>query len=158
MFHPVKRIRQVLPEEECQKILSSQLRGVLSLQGDDGYPYGMPLNHLYVKEENRLYFHSGRFGYKIDCMKRDDKCCYTVMMEVGMDENGWSIIFESVIIFGRIRFLEDKEEIASLARKLSHKFTQDEKYISHEIEKDLDATAMFYIQIEHMTGKIVHEK
>jgi len=158
MFHEIKRIKQVLSKEECIKILEEQLRSVLSLNGDDDYPYGMPLNHFYVQEENRLYFHGGKFGYKMDCIKRDNKCSYCVMKDVGVHENGWARLFESVIVFGKIHFVEDKSEIAAIARKLSHKFTLDDTYIEHEIKQDLPQTAMYYIEIEHMTGKRVTER
>lgn len=158
MFREIKRIKQVLPKEECIAILKQQLRGVMSINGDDGYPYGMPLNHFYVEEENRLYFHSGKIGYKMDCIKNNNKCSYTVMKEVGVHENGWALIFESVIVFGKIYFVENEKEIAQIARKLSHKFTKDDIYIEKEIKNFLSQTAMFYIEIEHMTGKRVTER
>ncbi len=158
MFKEIKRVKQVLPNDECVKILEETPRGVLSINGDDGYPYGMPLNHYYDKEENRLYFHGGKFGYKMDCLYKDNRCSYAVMKEVGVHENGWAILFESVIVFGKIHFVEDVDMIASISRKLSHKFTLDDGYIEEEIRKSLDRTAMFYIEIEHMTGKKVTEK
>lgn len=32
-----------ISREECIRILNEQARGVLSVLGDDGYPYGLPL-------------------------------------------------------------------------------------------------------------------
>ncbi len=62
MFRPMRRIKQQLPEAECIEILKAEPRGVLSLLGDDGYPYGIPLDHWYCPEDGRLYFHGAREG------------------------------------------------------------------------------------------------
>ena len=57
MFREMMRIKQQLPESECLEILKNEKRGVLSVLGDDGYPYGMPMNHYYCEEDGKLYFH-----------------------------------------------------------------------------------------------------
>lgn len=157
MFQEVKRIKQRLDINESKEILERTLRGVLALNGLDGYPYSMPLNHYYYKEENRLYFHGGKIGYKIDCIKNDNKCSYTVYEKTGILDDKWNI-FKSVIIFGKIHIVDDKNEIIKISKLLSHKFTNDDSYINDEIKKYLDETLMFYIEIEHITGKIVNEK
>ena len=69
MFREMLRYKQALSEEECIEILKKELRGVLSVLGDDGYPYGMPINHFYNEEDGKIYFHSGMQGHKIDAMK-----------------------------------------------------------------------------------------
>lgn len=51
MFREMLRKKQQLSEEECINILKNQLRGVLSVLGDDEYPYGMPMNHFYCEED-----------------------------------------------------------------------------------------------------------
>ena len=158
MFYEVKRTRQALTKQRCIEILTEEKRGVLSVQGEDGYPYAMPMNHYYDSATHRLYFHGGKVGYKIDCLKKNPKCSYVAFRPCGMDDNGWAKIFESVIVFGRVSFLADEKEIVSYARKLCDKFTEDESYVEHELQTSLKGTAMFYIEIEHMTGKTVHEK
>ena len=57
MFREMLRKKQALTEEECIRILKEEPRGVLSVLGDDGYPYGMPLNHYYCEEDGKIYFH-----------------------------------------------------------------------------------------------------
>ncbi|MBQ1924267.1 MAG: pyridoxamine 5'-phosphate oxidase family protein, partial [Lachnospiraceae bacterium] len=73
MFRELVRKKQALSAEECIKILKEEPRGVLSVQGDDGYPYGTPLNHWYCGDDGHLYFHSGMSGHRIDALKRCDK-------------------------------------------------------------------------------------
>ena len=42
-FRPMRRIRQELPKEECEKIMIKATAGVLFVLGDGGYPYGLRL-------------------------------------------------------------------------------------------------------------------
>ena len=158
MFRNVTRIKQILSNEECISILKKQLRGVLSVLGDDDYPYGMPLNHYYNEEDGKLYFHSGKKGHKIDAILRHPKASFCVYYE-GVRENGnWYLTIRSVIVFGKIEVVEDRKKIYDLARKLSHKFTNDEEYIEHEVKNSGPGTLMFALIPEHITGKWVTER
>ena len=47
MFRKMLRPKQQLPEADCIEMLKTEPRGVLSLLGDDDYPYGIPMNHWY---------------------------------------------------------------------------------------------------------------
>lgn len=154
MFREVVRQKQVLSKEESIEVLKNSKRGVLSVLGDHDYPYGMPLNHYY--EDGVLYFHSGMIGHKIDAMKNHSKASFCVFEEVGKED--WALNFHSVIVFGKIRFIDDYEEAMELTRKLSHKFTLDDSYIDEEIKKSGKATLCFALEIEHITGKKVNEK
>ena len=60
------------------EILETVKRGVLSVLGDDGYPYGLPINYWYNKENGYLYFHSGKTGHKIDAIESNNKVSFCV--------------------------------------------------------------------------------
>jgi hypothetical protein len=62
-----------------------------------------------------------------------------------------------VIVFGRIELIEDRETVYEISRQLSYKFTNDEAYIAHEIEKSGPGTLLLVLTPEHMTGKLVKE-
>jgi nitroimidazol reductase NimA-like FMN-containing flavoprotein (pyridoxamine 5'-phosphate oxidase superfamily) len=151
------RFKQQLTKEECIKILKEEPRGVLSVLGDDDYPYGMPINQYYCEEDGRLYFHSGMKGHKIDAMKRHDKASFCVYDNGFRREGEWALNIKSVIVFGRIEIIEDRDKIYDIARKLSYKFTDDETYIEKEIKYSGPRTLMFALVPEYMTGKIVNE-
>lgn len=158
MFRNIVRAKQALTPEECAMILKKELRGVLSVLGDNDYPYGMPLNHFFNEEDGRLYFHSGMKGHKIDAIRRHPKASFCVYDE-GVRENGnWYLTIRSVIVFGRIEIVEDREKIYDIARKLSRKFTGDEEYIDNEIKNSGPGTLMFALIPEHITGKRVTER
>ena len=157
MFRKMLRFKQQLSDEECISILKSQLRGVLSVLGDDGYPYGVPINHYYCEDDGKLYFHCAKVGHKIDAIRRCDKASFCVCDDGVPKEGHWSLNFRSVIVFGRIEFVEDRETIYRHARELSYKFTRDETFIQKEIDRFGKATLMFALVPEHMTGKLVNE-
>ena len=157
MFRELVRKKQQISQEECIQILKNEKRGVLCVHGDNGYPYGMPLNHYYCEEDGKLYFHSGMTGHKIDALRQNSKVSYCVYDEGYRKEGEWALNIRSVILFGRIEFLEDREKIYEISRKLSYKFTDDTAYIEREIEHSGPRTLMFALTIEHMTGKLVNE-
>ena len=157
MFRDMMRFKQQLTKEECIKILKEEPRGVLSVLGDDDYPYGMPINQYYCEEDGKLYFHSGMKGHKIDAMKRHDKASFCVYDNGFRREGEWALNIKSVIVFGRIEIIEDRDKIYDIARKLSYKFKDDETYIEKEIKYSGPRTLMFALVPEYMTGKIVNE-
>lgn len=157
MFRKMVRFKQALSENECVYILKTQLRGVLSVMGDDGYPYGLPINHYYCPEDGKLYFHSGKTGHKTDAMKRCDKVSFCVYDEGFRKEGEWALNIRSVIVFGKIEMVEDQATAMEMARRLSHKFTDDEAYIDREIARSGPHTLVFALIPECMTGKLVNE-
>ncbi len=157
MFREMLRIKQQISKEECVEILKAQKRGVLSVLGDDGYPYGMPINHYYCEEDGKLYFHGGTKGHKIDALRRCDKASFCVYDEGFRKEGDWALNIKSVIVFGRVEFVEDRETTYAISRALSHKFTADEQYIEAEVQRAGPRTLLLAMTIEHMTGKLVNE-
>ena len=157
MFRQMNRKKQQLTDEECIGILKSELRGVLSLNGDDGYPYGLSANHYYCEEDGRIYFHSGKKGYKVDAICRDNRASFCVYDGGFRREGEWALNIRSVIVFGKIEFVDDQKVIKRISALLSRKFTADHEYIEKEIETYGAATLMFALVPEYMTGKIVNE-
>ena len=157
MFREITRYKQAVSSEECIEILKKEPRGVLSVLGDNDYPYGLPINHYYNEEDGKLYFHSGKKGHKIDAITRHPKASFCVYDEGFKKEGDWALNIRSVIVFGKIEMVDDREKIYEIARKLSYKFTDDTEYIEHEIIHSGPGTLMFALVPEHMNGKLVNE-
>ena len=105
-FRELARVKQRLTDEQCAEVLGSERRGVLAVNGDDGYPYCMPINFYYNTEDGRIYFHSSKKGYKNDCITRDGRACFTVMRDVGpIPGSDWARLVDSVIIYGRMELV-----------------------------------------------------
>ena len=157
MFRKLLRHKQQLPDSECIEILKNEPRGVLSVLGDEGYPYGLPLDHWYCEESGKLYFHCGKIGHKLDAIRACDKVSYCVMDGGTLEEGGWALYFRSVIVFGRAKIIEDKARIIEITRQLSYKFTDDTAYIEDEIRRFAAGTLCIELTPEHICGKRVHE-
>ena len=158
MFRDMRRQKQALGYDECIKLIVSEKRGVLSVLGDDGYPYGVPLNHYYDEENGKIYFHGGKIGHRVDAIRNCDKVCYCIFDKGYLKEGDWALNVKSVVIFGRVSIVDDYERAIEICRKLCYKFTDDEEYIAEEIAKSAKATLVMELEIEHMTGKLVNEK
>ncbi|MBQ3383815.1 MAG: pyridoxamine 5'-phosphate oxidase family protein [Erysipelotrichaceae bacterium] len=157
MFREVKRIKQRLNRDECIEILKKAKRGVLSVNGDDGYPYGVPLNHYYDEENGKIYFHGNLHGHKVEALRKNNKASFCVYDDGYREEGDWALTFKSVIVFGTVREVEDNELILRICRDLSYKFTSDKEYIEGEIASSGKRVLVHELTIEHMTGKKIRE-
>ena len=157
MFRKMLREMQALTKEECVRSLCEEPRGVLSVLGDDGYPYGMPMNYWYDKESDCLYFHGGKYGHKIDAIQKCAKASFCVYDQGFRREGEWALNIKSVIVFGHIREVEDYDRAMDICRRLSYKYTPDDEYIEHEIKNSGPGTLCLELVPEYMTGKLVEE-
>lgn len=153
----MRRIKQQLPDEEAQEVLKNAKRGVLSVIGDDGWPYGIWLNPHYREADGRIYFHGAKEGHKIDALRRDSRASFTVIDAGVRDEGGWAYTFRSIVVFGRIEFVEDHEFALEMCRELSRRFNLSEEDIEKEIQMAGARVQVLCLVPEHITGKRVHE-
>ena len=77
MFREMRRKNQQLPQEECNRILQVATSGVLAVDGDDDYPYAVPIS--FVCEDGRLYFHVAKSGHKLDALRRNPKASFCII-------------------------------------------------------------------------------
>lgn len=157
MFRELTRKNHAASHEDCIRLLESEKRGVLSVLGDDGYPYGMPMNHWYDDSNGCLYFHCGHAGHREDALRRCDKVSYCVYDEGWTKPGEWVKHVTSVIVFGRMEIIDDPDEVIRVATALSRKFTDDENYIAREIKAFAHETRLLKLTPEHMCGKHVTE-
>ena len=157
MFRELTRMKQKLSREESISILQQQPRGVLSLLGDNGYPYGVPIDHWYNDSDGKIYFHSGKEGHKVDAIRSCDKASFCIYDEGYRIPGDWALNIKSVIVFGRIHIIEDHKKALELTRRLSYKYTLDEAYIQKEIDAYGSEVLVFALEPEHITGKILKE-
>ena len=157
MFREMRRFKQQISEDECIHILKEEPRGVLSMLGDDGYPYGIPISHYYCEEDGKIYFHGAKVGHKIDAIKAYDKASFCVYNKGYRKEGEWALNIKSVVIFGRIQLVEDEEKSRMICTRLCRKFTDDEEYLRKELENAFPRVQCLEMTIEHMTGKLVNE-
>ena len=158
MFRSMRRFKQQLPEEECIRILKEEWRGVLAMHGEDGYPYAIPMDHYYDEESGRIYFHGAAEGHKIDAITSDPKVCYTVYDKGFLKDGDWALNISSVVVFGKIHVVEDREKVIKMVRKLGRKYYPTDAEVEAELAKSGHRVCCLELTIDHMTGKLVNEK
>lgn len=157
MFRELTRKKQGISPDECIELLTNEKRGVLAVNGDDGYPYAMPMNHYYDSEDGCIYFHCGRSGHRLDAIQRSDRVSFCVTEQGEREAGEWAYRVRSVIVFGRIEVIDDLDTVVRIAVPLSQKFTQDMAYIRGELDRSAKATLLLRLRPEHICGKRVTE-
>jgi len=152
MFREMRRKDKMKTYEEAIQILDECTNGVLSVIGDGGYPYGVPVSYIY--NDGKIYFHCAGEGHKLDAIKADSRVSFTV---VGADEiapEKFTTMYKSVIAFGRASIIDTDEEKMAALNLIREKYSGNfPKEGAAYIEKFWDKTTVVVIEIEHMTGK-----
>lgn len=156
MFRGMRRFKQQAEDEVCKEILREQVRGVLAVHGEEGYPYALPINFWYDEEKNLICIHGAPVGHKIDAMKKHEKVSFTAMNEGHIEEGGWKRHITSVIIFGRAHAVEDAERSLEIGRKIAEKVYPTQEIVDETVAK-YTFIPCWEIEIDHMTGKNVTE-
>ncbi len=157
MFRELTRIKNKLSDEACIRILTTEKRGVLCVNGDGGYPYAMPMNHYYNPDDGAIYFHCGKTGHRLDSLKKDGRASFCVY-DGGFRKDGeWALNIGSVIVFGKIEIIDEPSVTADISEKLSLKFTDDAEYIRNEIKNFAANTLILKLKPENICGKLVNE-
>lgn len=158
MFREIRRKKHGIDINAAKALLLSGRRGVLAVNGDDGYPYAIPINYIYDTDAGKIYFHGAKAGHKFDSLRACDKVCFTVYGNETVREEAWAPFMQSTVVFGRCRLMEPGERSAALLKKLAMKYYPEERLADEEIARDGKAAQMFEIEIEHISGKEVQEK
>ena len=152
MFREIRRIKQLLSKEETISVLKRNTCGTLALIGDDNYPYAVPLSYVYV--DGKLYFHSAKEGHKIDAVKKNEKASFCIIEQNQIVPEKYTTHYRSVIAFGKVRLLEDVNDMERIATALAMKYSADFKDgIREEINAYRKNLAIIEMSVEHITGK-----
>ena len=166
MFREMRRSDRMMQDAEAKEFLKNGFYGVLSVQGDDGYPYGVPINYAY--RDGALYLHGFLGGHKMDGIQRDPKVCFTVFGETVNLPDQVSTNYTSVIVFGKAEILPLGEEVkdqgpaavaaAEAARDaafeaIGFKYCGENDHVRKYIAAEKSTSHIIKINVEHLTGK-----
>lgn len=153
MFREMRRKKQQLTQEETMVILREGTSGVLSLTGDEGYPYGVPLSYVY--DGDKLYFHCAKEGHKIDAIRKNPKASFCVIEQDEIVPEKYTTCYRSVIAFGSVRILENEGEKRRAIEELALKYAPEDSEENRQnyIEKDWEPLCMLEMTVEHLSGK-----
>lgn len=151
MYREMRRSDRAITPEEAYEILVNGEYGILSLAGDDGQPYGVPISYAVV--ENVIYVHAAKTGQKLDLIAQNSKVAFTVVGKTTVLPGKFSTEYESVMAFGTATEIsgdEKEDALYALIKKYSPDFLEEGKAY---INRAGDATTVIKIVIDHYTGK-----
>ena len=158
MFRERRRKKNEISIDMAKQLLASSRRGVLAMNGDDGYPYAIPVNYLYDDKAQRIYFHGAKTGHKVDALRACDKVCFTVYGNETVRTESWAPFMQSVVVFGRCHLMDAGSEEAQRLKQFAMKYYPSEQLVDEEIAYAGKAVQVFEIEIEHMSGKEIQER
>ena len=150
MERKMRRFKQELPKNESQRILSSGKYAVWAVDGDDEYPYAVPIN--YVFDGNAIYIHCARQGHKIDSIVRNPKCSMCIVEKDDVIPEEFTSYFRSVIVFGKAEIVEDESQRLNALLLLCDKYSPGIDP-TDEIARFLKTVCIVRIDIDRITGK-----
>ena len=153
---PMRRKKQELPREEAVGILRRATSGVLTLQGEGGYPYAVPLSFAVEDAPAglRVYFHCAPEGYKLECVARSEKASFCVIGADDVVPEKFTTYFRSAVAFGRVRVVDDGGERMHALKLLADKYAPglDEGF-EREVGELSCRTCVLRLDVEALTGK-----
>ena len=154
MFRMMRRGEKSVDVAEAEELLRSQDYGIVSVLGDNGYPYGVPVNYVY--DGGKIYFHStSAESHKLDAIRKHEKVSFTIVADSQVVPEKLETRYTSVIVFGRARVLASREESREAMRLLLTRLAPDKAKDTEKLYKaQEEKVVMVEISTEHISGKI----
>jgi nitroimidazol reductase NimA-like FMN-containing flavoprotein (pyridoxamine 5'-phosphate oxidase superfamily) len=155
MFREIRLKDRVVDDGKTIEIIKKGSYGVLSTIGEDGYPYGVPLNYSYF--DNCICFHCAQKGHKLENIDFNEKVSFCVVTKSDVLSNQFDTDYESAIAFGKAAVITDDSEKRDILLSVLNKYSADYlKAGNNYMKKYWDETKVIKIRIEHLSGK-AHE-
>jgi nitroimidazol reductase NimA-like FMN-containing flavoprotein (pyridoxamine 5'-phosphate oxidase superfamily) len=153
----VRRTDKLMTEASSLETLTRGFCGRLATIGADGYPYCVPL--LYVWMDGQVYVHnSAAAGHLRANVGHETRVCFEIdepgeVFDYGRFECDSSVAYRSVILFGRIRVVEDKGTKQRFCEGLLAKYGKPDTGRPKAFFPRIEQITVYAIAIERMTGK-----
>ena len=149
-----RKDRELKEADEISQIISKADVCRIAM-ADNNVPYIVTMNFGFSEDEHCFYFHCAREGRKLDMIRKNNFVCFELDTghELYKGEKGcdWGMKFSSVVGYGRISILEDRElRLKALDTIMSH--YAEKKSFSYD-DRILQYTTLLKLDIEDITAK-----
>ena len=118
MTHELRRNDLEITDAEQINALLHAARFATIALAEGSQPYLVTLSCGYDEARHRLCFHVAPKGRKLDIIAANPLACATIVADKGYLEGECAHPYDSVVAFGRMRLLEDAEEVRDAMRTL----------------------------------------
>jgi nitroimidazol reductase NimA-like FMN-containing flavoprotein (pyridoxamine 5'-phosphate oxidase superfamily) len=153
----VRRTDKLMSDERVREMISRGYSGRLATVGPEGWPYIVPL--LYVWIDGEIWVHNTRErGHLRANVDHEPRVCFELddagkVFPYGRYECDTSVAYRSVVVFGRIRVAEDRQQKQAFFDALMGKYGNPGWSRPKNFFPRLDQVTVYAIAIERMTGK-----
>jgi nitroimidazol reductase NimA-like FMN-containing flavoprotein (pyridoxamine 5'-phosphate oxidase superfamily) len=152
VFRETKLKERAISDEKALEILINGSYGVLSTTGEDGFPYGVPVNYAYL--DNGICFHCAREGHKLENIQFNEKVSFCVVSRSDILAVKFDTDYESVIAFGKASEVTEDSGREAVLLSLVNKYSGEHLAAGRNyIRKYWDDVRIIRIEIEHLSGK-----
>ena len=152
MQRNLNKSNRQLPQNETEELFAQGHHGILAVNGEEGYPYAVPVNYVYL--DGKIYIHSAQYGYKMEMIEKDPKVCFSAILRSEIVPERFTAKFESVVATGKISLVEEEGEKRRALETFIKRFSPD--YYENGIKfinASFDKVAVLRIDVEEITGK-----
>lgn len=130
--------------DEIEKFLNSMSFGFLGTHSSDNYPNIIPLNFIWAKDS--IFFHGARIGRKIQELKKNQSVTFAVADELAIIPSYFidkkhacpaTSFFKSVLIYGKLNFVENLEEKIFVLDRLMKKLQPEGGYDPFNLDDEV---------------------
>ncbi len=159
----MKTIFEIKDENIINQVLDNAEYGTLAICHENK-PYSLPIN--FVRVQSSIYFHGAKKGKKIDILKNNSLASFSVVEAFSMIQSYFSSkdnlacpatqFFKSIMIDGKITFIEDYDEKVLALQKLMEKLQPEGKYKplkDDDYQKSINATQILKLDIKEIRAK-----
>ena len=159
MTHELRRNDlEITDAEQIEPLLHAARYATVAL-ADGAQPYVVTLSCGYDSARRRLCFHVAPKGRKLDIIAVNPLACVTIVADKGYLKGECAHPYDSVVAFGRMRLLEDADEVREAMRVLMHQLESPDAasalWKHHDLDRDeaLVRFRMLVFEIEDLTAK-----
>ena len=157
-----RRERAVVDDAWIRAFLRDAPHGIVATECD-GQPFMNPLIFVYDEAAHAIYFHTGRKGRIFANVAKNPRVCFNACKMLGLiskpEASSFDVAYESVIVFGRVRIVEEEAEATAALRALLDKYFPHLRYgedYTPITAGQLKPVAVQCLQIESWSGKRNH--
>jgi len=154
-YHPKRKRNEILDEGEKKALIKESNHITIALcEGNN--PYIITMSYGLDSDKNCLYFHCANKGDKLDYIKKNPNACATIIKDNGYLETKCDHDYESLIIRGKMKIVEDLDEKKhGLQILLTHLEKDPKPIFERNIKNDLsyNGVTILKLEMESIIGK-----